>query len=184
MLEWCIPRYVKYASLPEWNIKWACFVPGTAGYGNTTFTIGQSYATSPVLSPIIFDPSAPAGNRWNRNGLSPSTIPRMYHSVATLMPDGSVFVSGSNPNSDYNISTTYPTEYRVETFYPSYYNERRPEPQALPTQLSYGGNFFNVSLTSDDLFGNGENIKNASVVIIRTGFSTHTLVCLFHCYLG
>jgi len=148
---------------------------GTAGYGNTSFTIDQSYADQPTLAPIIFNPSAPAGQKWTRDGLSPSTIPRMYHSSATLLPDGSVFVSGSNPNTDYNATATYPTEYRVETFYPSYYDERRPEPQGLPNTLSYGGNYFNVSLSHDDLFGNIQNAKNASVVIIRTGFSTHTL---------
>ena len=184
MLEWCSPRYVKISThriRSKLNGRmWV--VVGTAGYGNTTFNIGQSFATNPLLSPIIFDPSAPAGSKWSRDGLSPSTIPRMYHSVATLLPDGSVFVSGSNPNSDYNITAPYPTEYRVETFYPSYYNERRPEPQGLPTQLSYGGSYFNVSLTLDDLFGDAGNIQNASVVIIRTGFSTHTLVYFFYCF--
>jgi len=148
---------------------------GTAGYGNTSFTIGQSYADQPVLAPIIFNPNASAGQRWTGDGLSPSTIPRMYHSSATLLPDSSVFVSGSNPNTDYNITATFPTEYRVETFYPSYYNERRPEPQGLPNTLSYGGDYFNVSLSNDDLFGNIQYTKSASVVIIRTGFSTHTM---------
>jgi len=148
---------------------------GTAGYGNTTYTIAQSYADQPITAPAIYDPSAPAGQKWSRNGLSPSTVPRMYHSSATLMPDGSVLVSGSNPNSDYNITAPYPTEYRVETFYPSYYNERRPEPQGLVRQLSYGGSYFNVSLTSEDLFGDVRNIQSATVVVIRTGFSTHTM---------
>jgi len=124
---------------------------------------------------VIYDPAAPAGQRWTRNGISPSTVPRMYHSSATLLPDGSVFVSGSNPNSDYNITAIYPTEYRVETFYPSYYNQRRPEPQGLPQQLAYGGDYFNVSLTSDDLSGDVKNVQNTSVVVIRTGFSTHTM---------
>src|ERR1700685_421691 len=148
-----------------WFIRliWSLY-EGTAGYGNTSFTIGQSYADQPVLAPIIFNPNASAGQRWTRDGLSPSTIPRMYHSSTTLLPDGrrcfpllaiswftyrlifrytgSVFVSGSNPNSDYNITAPFPTEYRVETFYPSYYNERRPEPQGLPNTLSYGGGYF------------------------------------------
>lgn len=61
---------------------------GTAGYGNTTFTIGQSYATEPLMAPIMFNPSADAGKKWSRDGLSPSTIARMYHSSATLLPDG------------------------------------------------------------------------------------------------
>jgi hypothetical protein len=148
---------------------------GSAGYGPTAWTVGNSYADSPRLSPIVYDPNAPAGSRWSRDGLSPSTIPRMYHSGATLLPDGSVFVSGSNPNPDYNISVEYPTEYRVERFYPSYFNERRPEPQGILAQFSYGGPSFNVTLTNDDLFGDVNNTVNATVVILRTGFSTHTM---------
>lgn len=148
---------------------------GTAGYGNTTYTIGQSYADQPILTPVIYDPSAPAGSRWSRDGLNPSNIDRMYHSSATLLPDGSVLVAGSNPNSDVNTFTTYPTEYRIEIFYPSYYNQRRPQPQGLPNRMTYGGPFFNVSLTTADLFGNVDNIQTAKVVLLRTGFSTHTM---------
>lgn len=169
--------------------------PGTAGYGNQSWAIGQSYADNPALTPAIYDPSASAGNRWSRDGLSASTIPRMYHSSATLLPDGtyfkdlreyvhltpragSVFVSGSNPNTDYNVASDikYKTEYRSERFYPSYYNERRPQPVGLLKQLSYGGPSFTVSLSSDDLFGDVDNIKDASVVILRPGFSTHGMV--------
>ncbi|KAI0930066.1 hypothetical protein AcV5_006867 [Taiwanofungus camphoratus] len=162
------------------NGKILCFNgagTGVAGYGNSTWAIGQSYADNPVLAPVIYDPAAPAGQKWSREGLSASTVPRMYHSSATLLPDGAVLVSGSNPNADYNVGTgvTYPTEYRVERFYPSYYNERRPQPQGLPAQLSYGGPYFNVSLSTDDLFGTAANVQNASVVVIRTGFSTHTM---------
>lgn len=85
-------------------------------------------------------------------------------------------MAGSNPNSDYNVGVPYPTEYRVEKFYPSYYNERRPQPLGLLTQLGYGGDPFDVVLTSDDLFGDIRNVQNASVVIIRTGYSTHAMV--------
>jgi Domain of unknown function (DUF1929) len=66
----------------------------------------------------------------------------------------------------------------VERFYPSYYNKRRPEPQGIPSQLSYGGNPFNITLTAADLFNNVNNTPNAEVVIIRPGFSTHTMVSL------
>jgi hypothetical protein len=150
---------------------------GTAGYGNTTWAIGQSFADNPVYQPLIYNPAAPAGQQWSQESLSASTIPRMYHSSATLLPDGSVLVSGSNPNADYNVGAdvTYPTEYRVERFYPSYYNDRRPQPQGLLEQLSYGGPSFDVSLSADDLFGNVQNVQNASVIVLRTGFSTHTM---------
>jgi hypothetical protein len=92
---------------------------------------------------------------------------------------GSVLVSGSNPNPDYTVgpNVEYPTEYRTELFYPSYYNQRRPQPQGLLAQYSYGGPNFVVSLSSADLFGNVENVKTAKVVIIRTGFATHAMVC-------
>ncbi|KAH9942381.1 DUF1929-domain-containing protein [Epithele typhae] len=147
---------------------------GTAGYGTQAWTIQESYANKPVLMPIIYDPSAAQGSRWSRDGLSASTIPRMYHSSATLLPDGSVLVAGSNPHADYAVDkVTFPTEYRVEYFYPSYYNERRPEPAGLPSTLSYGGPYFNVRLSEKDLFHDKGSVKSAKVVVIRTGFSTH-----------
>lgn len=91
---------------------------------------------------------------------------------------GSVFVSGSNPNSDYNVGPDikYPTEYRTERFYPSYYNSRRPQPVGILSQLSYGGPSFTISLDSDDLFEDVNNVRNATVVVVRPGFSTHAMV--------
>lgn len=85
---------------------------GVAGYGNVSWAIGQSFADQPVYKPLIYDPDAPAGSRWSRAGLGSSTIARMYHSSATILPDGSVFVTGSNPNADYNVGSgiKYPTE--------------------------------------------------------------------------
>ena len=62
---------------------------GTAGYGDdNSSAIGHSYATEPLLTPILYDPVAPAGQRWSRDGLGASTVPRMYHSTATLLVDG------------------------------------------------------------------------------------------------
>ncbi|KAJ6489515.1 glyoxal oxidase [Mycena vitilis] len=150
---------------------------GTAGYGNESWAIDMSYADNPILAPVIYDPNAAKGSRWSRDGLNSSTIPRMYHSTATILPDGSVLVAGSNPNSDLNIGPEikYPTEYRVEKFYPSYYNERRPQPTGLLSMLGYGGDAFDVGLDADDLGGDAQNAANASVVIIRPGFSTHAM---------
>ncbi|KAH9479085.1 Aldehyde oxidase GLOX [Psilocybe cubensis] len=150
---------------------------GTAGYGTTSWSIGQSYADDPVLLPVLYNPDAAAGSRWSSNGLSPSTVPRMYHSSATLLPDGSVFVSGSNPNADYASASDvlFPTEYRTERFYPPYYNERRPQPKGLINKLSYGGPPFEVVLDADDLFKDVQNVDSARVVVIRTGFSTHAI---------
>lgn len=148
---------------------------GVAGYGNVSWAIGHSYADNPIRTPLMYDPTAAPGSRWSSQGLPESTVNRMYHSGALLLPDGSVFVSGSNPNPDYIVGAgvTYPWEDRVERFYPWYYDKHRPEPQGVPSKLSYGGPYFNVSLTLTDLAGSAANINNTKAVVIRTGFSTH-----------
>ncbi|CAE6530219.1 unnamed protein product [Rhizoctonia solani] len=148
---------------------------GVAGYGNESWVVGQSYADDPMYQPLIYDPELPAGSRFTSKGLSPSTIPRMYHSAATLLPDGSVFISGSNPNADFigpDRGYKYPTEYRVERFYPDYFNEHRPEPKGVPQTLTYGGNYFNLTMSASDV---GKNYDKMKVVIMRTGFSTHAM---------
>src|SRR5712671_24454 len=73
---------------------------GTAGYAERTqatlqLPYGMSLATNPVLQPVIYNPNAPSGSRWSSAGLGSSTIPRMYHSTAVLLPDGSVMIAGS-----------------------------------------------------------------------------------------
>ena len=146
---------------------------GTAGYGTEDWTLGDSYATSPILQPLIYDP---ATRKFTRTGMGSTTIPRLYHSTAVLLPDGAVLIAGSNPHPDYTINTQYPTEYRTERFYPSYYASPRPEPSGLLSEIGYGGWYFNVSLSATDLANGGEAAVNSTkVVIIRTGFSTHGL---------
>jgi hypothetical protein len=45
-----------------------------------------------------FDQTQPSGSRWSKAGMG--NVDRMYHSTASLLLDGSVIVSGSNPNAD------------------------------------------------------------------------------------
>ncbi|KAJ9124101.1 hypothetical protein QFC22_000896 [Naganishia vaughanmartiniae] len=151
---------------------------GTAGYGPESWAIGQSYADEPLTQSWYFDPTAAAGSRWSKAAVS--EVYRLYHSSATLLLDGSVFVSGSNPNADYTDKTnsptaTYLTEYRVEIFYPDYYDKARPAPGGFPTQIKYGGPYWNMTLSKEDLAGDPMNILKTKAVIIRTGFSTHSM---------
>lgn len=152
---------------------------GTAGYGTQSWTKGDSYADQPLLQPWVYDPARPAGSRFSNAGLQPSTIPRMYHSTATLLPDGSVFVAGSSPHPDVVLTNTeYPTEYRAERFYPWYYQKPRPSPQGIPTSLSYGGNGFDIWLAVEDLAqagGGTAALSQTQVVVIRTGYATHAI---------
>jgi hypothetical protein len=158
---------------------------GTAGYATQTgqaaslaeMPYGPSLATDPIFQPLIYNPNAASGSRWSNAGLSNSTVPRLYHSTAVLLPDGSVMVAGSNPNPDYNPNTIYPTTYTAEYFYPSYFGaSTRPAPQNVPTTLSYGGNPFDITLSSSSYTGNANDAAgNTTVWLIRPGFSTHSM---------
>jgi len=107
----------------------------------------------------------------------------MYHSSAVLLPDGSVAVSGSNPNADVvlpdrvpsfpNGNYKYYTEYAVEIFYPDYYAKPRPKPVGMPTNLTYGGEYFDIKLSKDDLIKTSNIVNATKAVVIRPGFSTH-----------
>lgn len=140
---------------------------GTAGYSDKMFSVGQSLGQNPIYTPVVYNPNAEAGKRFDRSGLGTSSQERMYHSTAILLSDGSVLVSGSNPNADVTM-TQWATKYSVEKWYPSWYNEPRPVASAFPESLSYGGDAW--SLTYNDASVDPSSIK---VVIVRTGFSTH-----------
>lgn len=55
-------------------------------------------SVDPLRYNRYFDPSAAVGSKWSKAAVS--DVFRLYHSSATLLLDGSVFVSGSNPNAD------------------------------------------------------------------------------------
>lgn len=158
---------------------------GTAGYAtNTAETLsysempyGMSLAAAPVLTPAIYDPSAPAGSRWSSDGLQASTIPRLYHSSAMLLPDGSVFIAGSNPNVDVNLTTYFPTTYEAEIFYPPYFAaSTRPSPTGIPSTLSYGGDYFEVTVPASSYSGTANDAAdNTTIWLMRGGFTTHAM---------
>ncbi|CAM6064076.1 unnamed protein product [Sphagnum tenellum] len=90
---------------------------GTAGWGN---------ARDPAFSPVLYRP-----NTNTFATLSPTTIPRLYHSSANVLPSGKILVAGSNPNEGYAFTgVLYPTELRIEEYSPYYlnaaYNPQRP----------------------------------------------------------
>ncbi|KAH7106856.1 DUF1929-domain-containing protein, partial [Auriculariales sp. MPI-PUGE-AT-0066] len=159
---------------------------GTAGYTTDTPTIQNlaqmpfymSLATDEVLTPAIYDPSKPKGQRWITEGLKSSTIPRLYHSTAILLPDGRVMVAGSNPGADVSLKADnipYPTIYDAEYFYPPYWGKARPEPQGLPKTLTYGGQYFQVTLAAGAYKSANDAASKTKVVLIRPGFTTHAM---------
>lgn len=158
---------------------------GTAGYSQATLLTptygqmpyGESLASGPVGTPAIYDPTAAKGQRWSNAGLGTTKIPRLYHSSAILLPDASVLIAGSNPNVDVNTSTIFPTTYQAEIFYPPYFSATtRPIPTGIPSNLSYGGKPFDITVPATSYSGSANDAAHSTIVaVIRGGFTTHAM---------
>ncbi|THH26892.1 hypothetical protein EUX98_g7297 [Antrodiella citrinella] len=156
---------------------------GTAGYSTQTLqtpsysdmAYGMSLCSGPQGQPALYDPRKPLGSRWSTTGFDTSSIARLYHSSAMLLPDGSVFIAGSNPNVDVNTSTVFPTTYQAEIFYPSYFAATtRPVATGIPSTISYGGPSFDLTISASSYSGSANDAAaNTTVVIQRGGFTTH-----------
>jgi hypothetical protein len=84
----------------------------------------------PVLESEIYDPLT---GTW-RDGAT-ATVPRLYHSVAVLLPTGEVLTAGSNPNRGDD-------ELRIELYHPPYlFRGRRPFIESAPQTIGYGDRF-------------------------------------------
>ncbi|THU84473.1 hypothetical protein K435DRAFT_687429 [Dendrothele bispora CBS 962.96] len=121
----------------------------------------------PAFTPSLYDPLAAPGKRFTQEGLPTSDIARMYHSTATLTPNASILLAGSNPNTDVGThDSAFPTEYRLEWLSPPYMQHIRPTFTGLPGTFDYNSQ---VTLGVDIPEGG----KNVSAVIMDFGFATH-----------
>ncbi|KAL1207598.1 Aldehyde oxidase GLOX1 [Cardamine amara subsp. amara] len=136
---------------------------------------GWNNAKEPNLSPLLYMPAKPLGQRFKT--LAASTIPRMYHSTAIALPDGKVLIGGSNTNDGYKYEVEYPTELRIEKFSPPYLDpalaNMRPRiiNNATPKQIKYG-QMFNVRIQLKQ-----ENVvkENVMVTMLAPAFTTHSV---------
>jgi hypothetical protein len=107
----------------------------------------------PVLEAEMYDPAA---GTWSV--AAPAAVPRVYHSVALLLPDGRVWTAGS----DYGNGNH---EARIELFSPRYlFSGPRPTIGSAPDVIQVRDAF--VVETAD-----APSIR--SVAIIRCGSTTH-----------
>jgi Domain of unknown function (DUF1929) len=114
----------------------------------------------------IYNPNPPPGT-WTLG--DSASQPRLYHSAALLLPDGSVLTGGGGAPGPVN-------ELNVEIYYPAYLYLKdgsgnpapRPTIVSAPSTLKLGQTF-SVTVGSNDPI----NLIGA-VNLIRVGFSTHS----------
>ncbi|KAL2631902.1 hypothetical protein R1flu_016588 [Riccia fluitans] len=133
---------------------------------------GWGFAEDPALHPVEYDPYGTPGYRFTI--MNPTFIPRLYHSTANLLPDGSVLLAGSNTHQFYTFNDTYNTELRVEQFLPEYlssdYDYLRPVITESPKSVGHGENFtITVTIPSRPLFEN-----QIELVLLSSPFTTHS----------
>ncbi len=130
---------------------------------------GFAAATDPNLNALLYDPSLPVGSRFSI--LDSSTIARMYHSEATLLPDGRVLISGSDPEHKWRNGTVrYPQEHHIEVFIPPYLTSGLEQPTfTLPVNdWAYGASY---SITNVKLFQG--ILSTLRISLISASSSTH-----------
>jgi hypothetical protein len=106
----------------------------------------------------------PQTGQWRLD--ASAQIPRLYHSSALLLPDGSVLVGGGGAPGPVN-------ELNAEIYYPYYLymndGSGRPAPRptivSAPTSL-HSGQQFTITV--------GANDKISYINLIRMGMSTHS----------
>ncbi|KAL8230054.1 hypothetical protein R6Q57_014954 [Mikania cordata] len=141
--------------------------------GASRGTAGWENAVEPALHPVLYEPK-----KRLFTVLNPTRRPRMYHSSATLLPDGRILVGGSNPHVAYEFSgVNFPTDLSLESFSPPYMDERfayyRPSILSVDydvdESLSYG-QYFSITLTMS-LSGVDRRLM---VTLVAPSFTTHS----------
>ncbi|KAK7537308.1 glyoxal oxidase [Phyllosticta citribraziliensis] len=140
---------------------------------------GFGVARDPTFDALLYDPAQPLGKRFTTAGTS--TIPRLYHSVALLLLDGTVMVTGSNPveqpvlSPNNNTAFPYDTEFRVEIYTPPYLLgdkvNQRPRQIVLSTLAIKASSSSTFQIT----FKAPAGAKQVKVALYHGGFVTHSV---------
>lgn len=137
---------------------------------------GFELMTDPVLQALLYDPTKPHGQRFST--LASSTIPRLYHSCALLLLDGTILIAGSNPfelpKLKPDIHSPFITEYRVEQYIPPYLHgnnaQRRPRNIIISRKnIAVSGKDFYVRFTVPP------GAREVKVALYHGGYVTHSL---------
>jgi hypothetical protein len=134
---------------------------------------GFGVAQDPALEVLLYDPNQPKGKRFTTG--PKSTIARLYHSVALLLLDGTLLISGSNPVEQPILTpdakNPYVTEFRNEIYTPPYLqgNPTRPSNVVISSKNLKVASKFTIKFTAPT------NAKNVKVSLYYGGFVTHSV---------
>lgn len=138
---------------------------------------GFGLAEDPTLEVLIYDPTAALGQRWT-TGAS-SVIPRLYHSVALLLLDGTLMISGSNPVEmpvlTPDAANPFVTEFRVEIYTPPYLSGANAQRRPINVTLSSLNLAVGATSTFRTTFTAPAAAQNVKVALYHGGFVTHSL---------
>lgn len=139
---------------------------------------GFGTASVPALDALIYSPKT---HQWSEAGHS--RIPRLYHSVALMLLDGTILVAGSNPNEmpvlDEDIdpsipSRAFPTEFRVEKYTPSYLLKGRTSERPTNIVITHKILIPGRTVTSITFF-TPHRPKDFKTLLYHGGFVTHAV---------
>jgi hypothetical protein len=154
---------------PERNFANAVLLPTGQVFINGG--VGSSeHDAAAVLKAEIYDPET---NAWLLT--SAATVPRNYHAVTLLMPDGRVWTasasqehSGSQCGVVHGCGGPEMSEERVEIFTPWYYGrDDRPQLTSCPSSMVSDGRQYDIGISASK----GMNVGR--VVLMRAGSVTH-----------
>jgi hypothetical protein len=109
-----------------------------------------------VLAAELYDP---VKDEWFT--LPEARVVRNYHHVSLLMPDGAVYVGGSNIDAGPGLAARI---FDIEVFNPWYFCRKRPRLETAPAAVNHGQFFTVMSPDYQEI---------ANVVIVKCGTTTH-----------
>ncbi len=140
-------------SSPVWRQVASMAFPRTQ-HQLTVLPDGTVLVTGGSRNSDVFDPASavkaaelwdPTTETWTT--LSSGVVPRLYHSIALLLPDGRIAIGGGGHPDTFGVP-----EYRFEIFSPPYlFKGPRPSVSSAPTQSTYGQTFFVATPDSDSI---------------------------------
>jgi len=140
--------YLELTVLPDGNVLATGGENGTDGVD----------LTKAVLPAELWDATT---ERWTT--LAPMQTPRLYHSIALLLPDGRVLLAGGGQLEN----STATNETNAEIYSPPYlFKGARPTITSVQTNIDYGKDF---TITTPDA------AAIQSVALVRPGAVTHSI---------